>query len=124
MIPARLADRFPDEVIVPRFAQEFINRAAVDCVGNRGQVGLTGHQDADSFWVKFFDSAQKLIAVHPRHPQVGEYHLNAVVCQEFKPFRCAAGGKDMGKVIAALKAEYPGRIDFGKASAKVKAALG
>lgn len=36
----------------------------------------------------------------------------------------ASGGKDMGKVIAALKAEYPGRIDFGKASAKVKAALG
>lgn len=36
----------------------------------------------------------------------------------------AVGGKDMGKVIAALKAEYPGRIDFGKASAKVKAALG
>ncbi|MEO6395064.1 MAG: GatB/YqeY domain-containing protein [Devosia sp.] len=36
----------------------------------------------------------------------------------------AQGGKDMGKVIAALKADYPGRIDFGKASGKVKAALG
>ena len=36
----------------------------------------------------------------------------------------AAGAKDMGKVIAALKAAYPGRIDFGKASGKVKAALG
>jgi uncharacterized protein YqeY len=36
----------------------------------------------------------------------------------------AAGGKDMSKVIASLKADYPGRIDFGKASAKVKAALG
>lgn len=36
----------------------------------------------------------------------------------------AAGGKDMGKVIAQLKADYPGKIDFGKASAKVKAALG
>jgi uncharacterized protein YqeY len=36
----------------------------------------------------------------------------------------AAGGKDMGKVIASLKADYPGRIDFGKTSAKVKAALG
>jgi uncharacterized protein YqeY len=36
----------------------------------------------------------------------------------------ASGGKDMGKVIAALKAEYPGRIDFGKASGRVKAALG
>lgn len=36
----------------------------------------------------------------------------------------ASGGKDMGKVIQSLKADYPGRIDFGKASGKVKAALG
>ena len=36
----------------------------------------------------------------------------------------AAGAKDMGKVIASLKADYPGRIDFGKASGKVKVALG
>lgn len=36
----------------------------------------------------------------------------------------AVGAKDMGKVIAALKADYPGRIDFGKAAGKVKAALG
>lgn len=35
----------------------------------------------------------------------------------------AESGKDMGKVIASLKADYPGRIDFGKASGKVKAAL-
>ncbi len=35
----------------------------------------------------------------------------------------AAGPKDMGKVIAALKADYAGRIDFGTASQKVKAAL-
>jgi uncharacterized protein len=35
----------------------------------------------------------------------------------------AAGPQDMGKVIAQLKAEYPGRIDFGKASGKVRAAL-
>ncbi|HVX79993.1 MAG TPA: GatB/YqeY domain-containing protein [Devosiaceae bacterium] len=36
----------------------------------------------------------------------------------------ASGAKDMGKVIAALKADYPGRIDFGKAAGQVKAALG
>ena len=35
----------------------------------------------------------------------------------------AEGPKDMGNVIAQLKADYPGRIDFGKASGKVKAAL-
>jgi uncharacterized protein len=32
--------------------------------------------------------------------------------------------KDMGKVVATLKAKYTGRMDFGKASAAVKAALG
>jgi uncharacterized protein len=31
--------------------------------------------------------------------------------------------KDMGKVVAELKAKYTGRMDFGKASAAVKAAL-
>lgn len=36
----------------------------------------------------------------------------------------AAGIKDMGKVVGVLKAAHPGRIDMGKASAKVKAALG
>lgn len=35
----------------------------------------------------------------------------------------AEGAKDMGKVIAQLKIDYPGRIDFGKASGKVRAAL-
>ena len=35
----------------------------------------------------------------------------------------ASGMKDMGKVIAALKAKYAGQMDFGKASGLVKAAL-
>ncbi len=35
----------------------------------------------------------------------------------------AAGMKDMGRVIAALKERYSGRMDFGKASGLVKAAL-
>lgn len=35
----------------------------------------------------------------------------------------AAGMKDMGKVIAVLRGKYAGRMDFGKASGLVKAAL-
>ncbi len=35
----------------------------------------------------------------------------------------AAGMKDMGKVIGALKSKYAGRMDFAKASALVKTAL-
>ena len=36
----------------------------------------------------------------------------------------AAGVKDMGKVMAAMKEKYAGQIDFGKASALVKGLLG
>jgi len=35
----------------------------------------------------------------------------------------AASMKDMGKVVGALKGKYAGRMDFGKASAAVKAKL-
>lgn len=35
----------------------------------------------------------------------------------------ASGLKDMGRTMAALKERYAGRMDFGKASALVKAAL-
>ncbi len=36
----------------------------------------------------------------------------------------AASPKEMGKVMAALKERYAGQMDFGKASAQVKALLG
>lgn len=36
----------------------------------------------------------------------------------------AASMKDMGKVVADLKAKYTGQMDFAKASAAIKAALG
>lgn len=36
----------------------------------------------------------------------------------------AASIKDMGRVVAALKGKYAGRMDFGKASALVKEKLG
>lgn len=36
----------------------------------------------------------------------------------------ASGAKDMGAVMAALKARYAGKMDFGKASGLVKARLG
>ncbi|GGH28201.1 aspartyl-tRNA amidotransferase subunit B [Alsobacter metallidurans] len=35
----------------------------------------------------------------------------------------AAGMKDMGKVMAALKERYAGKMDFGRASAAIKAKL-
>jgi uncharacterized protein YqeY len=54
--------------------------------------------------------------------QMSEDDVKAAIAAEIAEIG-AAGIKDMGKVIAALKAKYAGQMDFGKASGLVKAAL-
>ena len=54
--------------------------------------------------------------------QMAEGDVKAAIAAEIAASG-AAGIKDMGKVIAALKAKYAGQMDFGKASGLVKAAL-
>ena len=54
--------------------------------------------------------------------QMSEDDVKAAISAEIVALG-AAGIKDMGKVIAALKAKYAGQMDFGKASGLVKAAL-
>src|SRR5258708_26926852 len=54
--------------------------------------------------------------------QMSEDDVKAVIAAVIAETN-AGGMKDMGKVIAALKAKYAGQMDFGKASGLVKAAL-
>jgi uncharacterized protein YqeY len=54
--------------------------------------------------------------------QMSEHEVKAAIAEAINDTG-AAGMKDMGKVIAALKGKYAGRIDFAKASAQVRAAL-
>jgi len=54
--------------------------------------------------------------------QMAEDEVMAAIAQAMLDVG-AAGMKDMGKVIGALKAKYAGRMDFAKASTLVKAAL-
>jgi uncharacterized protein len=54
--------------------------------------------------------------------QMSEADVNAAIAAVIAETG-AAGIKDMGKVIGALKAKYAGQMDFGKASGMVKAAL-
>jgi uncharacterized protein YqeY len=54
--------------------------------------------------------------------QMSEDEVKAAIAAAIKDTG-AAGMKDMGKVIGALKAKYAGQMDFGKASGLVKAAL-
>lgn len=46
-----------------------------------------------------------------------------VVIKEIISATGAAGIKDMGKVMSELKANYAGKLDFGKASGAIKALL-
>jgi hypothetical protein len=54
--------------------------------------------------------------------QMSELEMNAAISEIIKKSG-AAGIKDMGKVMAALKTTYAGKMDFGKASSAVKALL-
>jgi uncharacterized protein len=54
--------------------------------------------------------------------QMSEDEVKAAIAEAIKDTG-AAGMKDMGKVIGALKGKYAGKMDFGRASALVKAAL-
>ncbi|MEJ0096419.1 MAG: GatB/YqeY domain-containing protein [Methylocella sp.] len=55
--------------------------------------------------------------------QIGESEVEAAIVAAIAETG-AASIKDMGKVVAALKAKYAGRMDFAKASAVVKGKLG
>ena len=54
--------------------------------------------------------------------QMSEAEMKAAVCALVEEIG-AAGLKDMGRTMAALKERFAGRMDFAKASALVKAAL-
>jgi uncharacterized protein len=55
--------------------------------------------------------------------QMDDAAVSAAVADAIKE-TAAASAKDMGKVMGVLKAKYAGQMDFQKASAAVKAALG
>lgn len=55
--------------------------------------------------------------------QLSEDESKAVVAEVIKSIG-AAGIKDMGKVMAELKAKYAGQLDMGKAGSIVKGLLG
>src|SRR5579872_7327497 len=54
--------------------------------------------------------------------QMSEDEVKAAITEAMQDIG-AAGMKDMGKVIGALKSKYTGKMDFAKASALVKTAL-
>jgi uncharacterized protein YqeY len=55
-------------------------------------------------------------------PQLGPAEIRAAVEEEIAELG-AAGLKDMGRTMTALKSKYAGRMDFGKASGIVKELL-
>ncbi|MGL4974042.1 MAG: GatB/YqeY domain-containing protein [Bosea sp. (in: a-proteobacteria)] len=54
--------------------------------------------------------------------QMGDAEIQAAITAAIAETG-AAGMKDMGKVVASLRAQFAGQMDFGKASGMVKAAL-
>jgi uncharacterized protein YqeY len=67
--------------------------------------------------------AAEIVVIEAYLPkQMSEAEAKAAIAAVIKETG-AAGPKDMGKVMGALKAKYAGQMDFGKASAQVKELL-
>jgi len=90
--------------------------------------------------VKQRDESAKIYEENSRPELAAKERAEIIVIQDFMPKQLsdsevranvsaiiaetgAAGGKDMGKVMAALKERYAGQMDFAKASATVKELL-
>jgi uncharacterized protein YqeY len=68
--------------------------------------------------------AEEIVIIREFLPkQLSEQDMAKAIAEAIKKTG-AASVKDMGKVMAELKANYAGQMDFGKASAAVKAKLG
>jgi uncharacterized protein len=72
--------------------------------------------------VELYDKGGRAELAAQEREEISEDETKAAIAAEITELG-AAGMKDMGKVIAALKAKYAGQMDFGKASGLVKAAL-
>ena len=129
----------------PRLATiRLINAALKDRdIEARGQGKTVGDADILALMQKMIKSRQESIAIYEK---AGRDDLAAIEIAEVEVIRSflpqqmgeaavdeaidaalaetgAASIKDMGKVVAVLKERYSGRMDFGRASARVKAKL-
>ena len=109
----------------------------------RGTGKTTGDEDIAAVLRKMVKQRQDSIAIYDQAGRddlasqereelaiIGEFLPKEMDAAEVRAAIAAAivetganGPKEMGKVIAALKAKYAGRIDFGRASAVVKTML-
>lgn len=113
-IELRTASSIPDDdVIVTDVLQKMVKqrRESITMYEQGGRPELAAVEAAEVAVIEDFLPAQ-----------MGEDEVKAAI-EAIKAEVGAAGPKDMGKVIAALKAKHGTQIDMGKASALVKAAL-
>ena len=109
----------------------------------RGQGKVVSEDDIVALLQKMVKSRQESLGIYEKAGRAELAKIEAdeiAIIQEFLPKQMsdaevdaaidtalattgAASIKDMGKVVAALKAAHAGRMDFGKASAAVKAKL-
>lgn len=69
------------------------------------------------------EERREIVVIQNFLPQKMDVDETKAACQNAISSCGAAGLRDMGKVMGALKGKYPGQMDFGKASGIVKELL-
>ena len=114
-IELRTASQLPDDdALVVDVLQKMAKqrRESIEMYAKGGRAELAAAEEAE-------------VAVIERFlPQMLSEDETVAAIEAIKAEIGATGVKDMGKVMAAVKAKYAGQMDFGKVSPMVKAALG
>lgn len=87
------------------------------------QESIAIYQEAGRHELAAGEQAEAEVIASYLPKQMDEAEMDAAIAEVVQEVG-AASMKDMGKVVSALKAAYAGRMDFAKASQRVKKALG
>lgn len=113
-IEARGSGKEPSEEALMALLQKLVKQRqeAAELYEKGGRADLVAGERAEIAILETFLPAQ-----------MGEAEVEAAIAAAIEETG-AASVKDMGKVMAVLKARHTGTMDFARASAAVKAALG
>src|SRR3990172_6899476 len=103
-----VGDGDPELVVVPRLGDEPVDLPLVDGGDDRAGVRVSRQDDADRLGPPFPHLAEKLHAVHPRHPVVGDDDGDgSALIQDQKPLRPGGGRQDLVGVVEKKARERP-----------------
>src|SRR5688500_388928 len=105
VVTESVPDILPDDVPGPWLFVESVDRAAVDRVDDRLEIGVTREDDPQGVGMQAPDPIEELRAAHAGHALVAHDHLDVIQCQQLEGLRPRPRRQDLISVLTQESAE-------------------